>query len=101
MRTALSANDWPEVSAIMQAAYPNRKRLAANITTPHMERLVEKAMQHGAEAAKVCGAGGGGCIAFLCAPGMREQVARALSEEPEVQVLDWRFAPEGLTITES
>jgi D-glycero-alpha-D-manno-heptose-7-phosphate kinase len=101
MRTALSANDWPEVSAIMQAAYPNRKRLAPNITTPHMERLVEKAGQHGAEAAKVCGAGGGGCIAFLCAPGMKEQVARALSEEPEVQVLDWRFAPEGLTIRES
>jgi len=98
MRTALSANDWPEVSAIMSAAYPNRKRLAPNITTPHMERLVEIALQSGAEAAKVCGAGGGGCIAFLCAEGMKESVARALSAQPEVQVLDWRFAPEGLTV---
>jgi D-glycero-alpha-D-manno-heptose-7-phosphate kinase len=101
MRNALSANDWQAVSAVMSAAYPNRKRLAPNITTPHMERLVEKALRHGAEAAKVCGAGGGGCIAFLCAEGTTETVARALSEEPDVQVLDWRFAPDGLTIKES
>src|ERR671938_1326948 len=72
MRDALIANDWTEVRAVMQAAYPNRKRLAPNITTPHMERIVEKALAHGAEAAKVCGAGGGGCIAFLCAEGRRE-----------------------------
>ncbi|HJR08878.1 MAG TPA: hypothetical protein VJ842_16590 [Pyrinomonadaceae bacterium] len=101
MRAALSANDWPEVSAIMRAAYPNRKRLAPNITTPHMERLVEIAERNGAEAAKVCGAGGGGCIAFLCAEGKRESVTRALAAERDVQVLDWRFAPEGLTIKES
>jgi D-glycero-alpha-D-manno-heptose-7-phosphate kinase len=101
MRAALSANDWQEVSAIMSAAYPNRKRLAPNITTPHMERLVEKAHAHGAEAAKVCGAGGGGCIAFLCAEEAKESVSAALAEERDVQVLDWRFAPEGLTIRES
>jgi D-glycero-alpha-D-manno-heptose-7-phosphate kinase len=101
MHAALKANDWRAVSAVMSAAYPNRKRLAPNITTPHMERLVEKALAHGAEAAKVCGAGGGGCIAFLCAVETKEAVARALSEEPDVQVLDWRFAPEGLTIKES
>jgi D-glycero-alpha-D-manno-heptose-7-phosphate kinase len=101
MRAALSASDWQAVSAIMRAAYPNRKRLAPNITTPHMERLVEKALSHGAEAAKVCGAGGGGCIAFLCAEGKRETVSLALAEEPDVQVLDWRFAPDGLTIKES
>ena len=101
MRSALAANDWQEVSAVMSAAYPNRKRLAPNITTPHMERLVEIALKNGAEAAKVCGAGGGGCIAFLCAEGQKESVATALSAERDVQVLDWRFAPEGLTIKES
>ncbi|HKP71724.1 MAG TPA: hypothetical protein VJT82_02235 [Pyrinomonadaceae bacterium] len=101
VRRALVADDWQEVSATMSAAYPNRKRLAPNITTPHMERLVEKALANGAEAAKVCGAGGGGCIAFLCSEGRKEFVERALSEEAEVQVLDWRFAPEGLTISES
>ncbi|MCA1849461.1 MAG: GHMP kinase [Acidobacteria bacterium] len=101
MREALIANDWRAVSDVMRTAYPMRKRLAPNITTPHMEMLVEKAISHGAEAAKVCGAGGGGCIAFLCAEGRRESVERALAEEEGAEVLRWKFAPEGLTVRES
>jgi D-glycero-alpha-D-manno-heptose-7-phosphate kinase len=85
----------------MRRAYPNRKRLAPNITTPHMEKLVEKATAAGAEGAKVCGAGGGGCIAFLCAEGQRQSVERALAEEEGAQVLAWQFAPEGLTVRSS
>lgn len=101
MRSALLANNWQEVSATMLAAYPNRKRLAPNITTPQMERLVEKALANGAEAAKVCGAGGGGCIAFICTEGMKESVERALAEEENAQVLKWKFASEGLVVRES
>jgi D-glycero-alpha-D-manno-heptose-7-phosphate kinase len=101
MRTALKTNDWVAVSDVMRAAYPNRKRLAPNITTPHMELLVEKATRHGAEAAKVCGAGGGGCIAFLCAEGERASVESALAAEEGAEVLRWRFAPEGLRVSES
>jgi len=63
--------------------------------------LVKKAFSNGAEGAKVCGAGGGGCIAFLCAEGSREQVERALAEEEGVEVLPWKFAPEGLQVRES
>ncbi len=100
MRAALVANDWTEVRAVMQAAYPNRKRLAPNITTPHMEMLVEKALANGAEAAKVCGAGGGGCIAFLCADGRKSEVERALGAEADVQMLQWNFAPDGLIVRE-
>jgi D-glycero-alpha-D-manno-heptose-7-phosphate kinase len=100
MREALTANDWQAVSATMRDAYPGRKRLAPNITTPRMDHLVEKALANGAEAAKVCGAGGGGCIAFLCAEGQRENVERALSAEEDVRMLDWRLAREGLTVRE-
>ena len=101
MRRALLAQDWREVSETMRAAYPNRKRLAPNVTTPQMEMLVEKALSAGAEAAKVCGAGGGGCIAFFCAEGRRQDVERALSAEQGVEVLDWRIARDGLTVSET
>ena len=100
MREALSANDFRRAGEVMRAAYPNRKRLAPNITTPQMEALVETALGSGAEAAKVCGAGGGGCIAFLCAEGARESVERALSQEEGAEVLKWKFAREGLTLRE-
>jgi D-glycero-alpha-D-manno-heptose-7-phosphate kinase len=101
MRTALSANDWAEVANIMREAYPNRKRLAPGITTPQMDLLVQKALANGAEAAKVCGAGGGGCIAFLCAEGRKQDVERALAAEQGAEVLNWKVAREGLVVRES
>lgn len=101
MREALVADDWDRVAEVMSNAYPNRKRLAPTITTPQMDTLVEKALANGALAAKVCGAGGGGCIAFLCAPGRKADVEAALAAEQGAEVLDWKVSREGLTVTVS
>src|SRR2546421_12892181 len=90
MRAALLANDWNAVGETMRAAYPNRKRLAPGITTPQMDLLVEKALANGAEAAKICGAGGGGCIAFLCDPKRKPEVERALAAEESTEILEWK-----------
>lgn len=98
MRDALLADDWGRVRDVMRAAYPNRKRLAPGVTTPQMERLVEKALANGADAAKVCGAGGGGCIAFLCAEGRKGDVEKALAGEPGAEVIEWKFSQEGLIV---
>lgn len=100
LRDALVADDWDRVADVMKKAYPVRKRLAPTITTPQMDMLVEKALANGAEAAKVCGAGGGGCIAFLCKSGRRADVESALAAEEGVEVLNWKVATEGLTVTE-
>jgi D-glycero-alpha-D-manno-heptose-7-phosphate kinase len=100
MRAALLANDWNAVAETMCAAYPNRKRLAPGITTPHMDQLVETALANGSEGAKVCGAGGGGCIAFLCADGRKPDVERALVAEGG-EILRWKVAREGLIVKES
>lgn len=100
LREALLADDWKAVSETMRAGYPNRKRLAPGVTTPQMERLVEIALANGAEAAKVCGAGGGGCIAFLCAEGRKADVECALNGKEGAEILDWKFSGEGLVVTE-
>ncbi|HJQ31602.1 MAG TPA: hypothetical protein VJ866_05470 [Pyrinomonadaceae bacterium] len=101
VRAALTAGDWARVGDVMREAYPNRKRLAPNITTPHMDALVETALASGALAAKVCGAGGGGCIAFLCEDGARSTVERALSAQEGAEVLKWSFARDGLVVRET
>ncbi|HVS81494.1 MAG TPA: hypothetical protein VHE60_07150 [Pyrinomonadaceae bacterium] len=101
MRAALLANDWNAVAETMRAAYPNRKRLAPGITTPQMDMLVEKAFRNGADAAKICGAGGGGCIAFLCDPKRKQDVERALAEEEGAEVLDWKVSREGLIVNQT
>lgn len=101
MRDALLANDWNAVGEIMRTAYPNRKRLAPNITTPQMDALVAKALANGAEGAKVCGAGGGGCIAFLCAEDRKAEVERALAAEEGAEILNWKVSREGLIVSEA
>jgi D-glycero-alpha-D-manno-heptose-7-phosphate kinase len=63
-----------------------------------MDMLIQKALDSGAAAVKVCGAGGGGCIAFLCAEGRRQELERALNAEEGVQVLNWKLAREGLVV---
>ena len=100
-RTALLAGDWNRVSSVMRNAYPDRKRLAPAVATPHMDALVEKALANGAEAAKICGAGGGGCIAFLCSEDRKQDVERALAAEEGAEVLSWKVARDGLVVKES
>ncbi len=101
IRTALLANDWDAVGEILAAAQPQRKQLSPNITTPHMDHLIDTAIANGAIAAKVCGAGGGGCIAFYCEDGRRSEVEAAISAHEGAQSLDWKLNTDGLSIKES
>ena len=100
LREALLAGDWNAVGEILKAAHPQRQRLSPNITTPQMDLLINKALANGAIAPKICGAGGGGCIAFFCEEGQKANVEKALAEEAGAEVLDWKICHEGLVINE-
>src|SRR3954468_10541870 len=64
MHRALENRDWNEVARLLRAEWKLRKTNAPGISTPLIDRLVAAAMKGGALAAKVCGAGGGGCVVF-------------------------------------
>ena len=98
MRAALIAGDWDKVGQILVDAHPHRKRLSPNITTPQMDHLIDIALANGAIAPKICGAGGGGCMAFFCEDGRRSEVEASLSAESGATVLDWRVSADGLAI---
>lgn len=99
VREALLRNDWDAVGEILAKAYPARKRLSPNITTPHMDQLIDTALANGAIAPKVCGAGGGGCIAFFCEEGRRKDVEAALAADEGSEVLDWKLSTDGLKVS--
>lgn len=101
LRKALLTGDWNAVGEILKNAAPQRKRLSPNITTPRMDELIEIAIANGAIAPKVCGAGGGGCIAFFCEEGKKAEVENALRAEKDAEVLDWKVSLDGLVIKES
>ncbi len=101
LRQALLANDWDKVGELIKSGHPQRKKLSPNITTPHMDELIQNAYDNGAIGAKVCGAGGGGCIAFFCEEGRREEVENTIAQMEGVEVLPWQLSTDGLTIKES
>ena len=98
MRAALRGGAWDAVGKILIDAHPQRKRLSPNITTPQMDHLIDVALANGAIAPKVCGAGGGGCIAFYCEDGRRTDVEAALAAEEGARVLEWHVNNDGLTV---
>jgi D-glycero-alpha-D-manno-heptose-7-phosphate kinase len=63
----------------MRKTWEAKKRLADNVTTSHIDHAVQSALDAGARAGKVSGAGGGGFVTFLLAPERRVDVIRALS----------------------
>jgi D-glycero-alpha-D-manno-heptose-7-phosphate kinase len=98
MRKALLTNDWDLVGDLLRASHPQRKRLSPHITTPQMDLLIDTALANGAIAPKVCGAGGGGCIAFFCEDGRKQDVEQAIAAEAGAEVLDWKVAKAGLDV---
>jgi D-glycero-alpha-D-manno-heptose-7-phosphate kinase len=97
MATALRAEAWEDVERLLREEWKLRKTNAAGISTPFIDRLIRIADRNGGRAAKVCGAGGGGCVFFLVEAGARERVAQALAEAGG-QVLPFQMADKGLEI---
>jgi len=96
---ALTAKSFDRIGAIFAEEWASRRELAPGITTDFIERLIEVARARGAEAAKVCGAGGGGCVAFYCEQGRKAEVEDALTEAGG-QIIPYRIAREGLSIVQ-
>src|SRR5579872_5878567 len=65
MKGALQARDWKQVEELLGEEWELRRSNAPGITTPVIDKLIEVARSNGARAAKVCGAGGGGCVIAL------------------------------------
>ena len=98
MNHALSMADWKQVAKLIREEWKLRKTNAPRITTPLIEKLIAVAIRQGALAAKVCGAGGGGCIVFLTEPENREHISAALRSYGG-QVLPATVARDGLSVS--
>ena len=95
---ALLNADWGELARLIREEWKLRKTNAPGISTPMIEKLIKVATRNGAVAAKVCGAGGGGCVVFLTEPDDKERVMQTLRSYGG-HVLPASLAREGLTIT--
>jgi len=95
MREALLGRDFAAAAAAMESEYASRRKLVPGVETKAMARVHAAALDAGALAGKVCGAGGGGAMAFLVPPSKKAAVTRAVAARGAAPL---RFSParEGL-----
>ena len=97
VREALAAGDWSGVSTHINLEWEARKKLAPGVTTPLIETLISSAFAAGARSAKVCGAGGGGCLFCVAEPNNLPAVRHALATGG-ARILDFSIETDGLRV---
>ena len=80
MKLALLKGDMREFARILGQAWEDKKKMADAITNPVIENAFSVAMQAGAVAGKVSGAGGGGFCMFMVDPAKKKPVVEALKQ---------------------
>ena len=65
VEAALEIRSLDAMAAAMNEEWRLRRELAPVVSNERIEELIAAAMDAGALAAKVCGAGGGGCLAVI------------------------------------
>jgi D-glycero-alpha-D-manno-heptose-7-phosphate kinase len=95
MHQALVLGDWDTMARLLREEWKLRRSNAPGITTPLIDKLISVAGKNGGRAAKVCGAGGGGCVIFLVEKGSASRVATAIGDAG-ARVLPLQVARDGL-----
>lgn len=77
-KLALLKGDINAFADILREAWENKKRMASHISNPMIQKAMDVALQAGAKAGKVSGAGGGGFIMFIVEPTRKKELEQAL-----------------------
>ena len=94
MKEALLKADFSGFSRCLSSGWLAKKNSAVSISNDFLDALSEYALESGACAAKISGAGGGGFMMLYCDPCDKIKLCRALSKKEGV-VETVRFTEEG------
>ncbi len=89
MKNSLLKGDLIKFAELMNSETDERKKLAKEIITKEIEKIINDGMQNGAIGAKVCGSGNGGSILFF---GDKQKLKKKFGKK----VIDFKFDFEGL-----
>src|SRR5205085_10990102 len=95
----LERGDWETVGQLVGREWQLRRHLAAEVSVPAVDSLLQLATSMGAWGGKACGAGGGGCVAILLPAERREVIARTLATTGGA-IVDTRPTALGLELDE-
>jgi len=95
MRRALLRSRLDDLGPLLDETWTQHRKLHPDVTNDRLETLHATAMEHGAIGGRVCGAGGGGTMIFLCRQNAEYAVKQALHAQA-AQVFDFAIDRQGL-----
>ena len=81
LKVCIENNSWAELPRLFRQEFEARIQLTPAFSSPEIERLNKICLAAGAEAVKICGAGGGGCVLVWVAPEKRQLVIDVCNKE--------------------
>ena len=94
----LEKRDWDRFGPLLDLQHQCAKRLDTSLSNARVEAIFDWVRPH-ISGGKCCGAGGGGCMMFLSPSPQEQKRVEEVLREHEIQVIDFRFAFDGLTVS--
>ncbi|MNI44830.1 D-glycero-alpha-D-manno-heptose 7-phosphate kinase [compost metagenome] len=94
MKEAILKGELRKFAEYLGKSWEAKKRMASSISNGEIDRIYDIAMEAGAYAGKVSGAGGGGFMIFIVDPVRRLQLIRELKKLPG-EVINFHFTSVG------
>jgi D-glycero-alpha-D-manno-heptose-7-phosphate kinase len=94
MKEAVLKGDMIRFGEILSSSWENKKKMSNKISSPHIEEIFTRAMENGAIAGKVSGAGGGGFMMLFVDPIDKVKVINSL-ETLSGYVVNFNFSNGG------
>ncbi|MEK7500028.1 MAG: hypothetical protein AAB649_05485, partial [Patescibacteria group bacterium] len=91
-REAFLTKDLSALATVMTKDWEDRKAMIPTMSTPLIDEVIIRLKKAGALGWRVCGAGGGGCIAFLLPPDKHGETRDILQKMPEVKIINCSIA---------
>lgn len=97
MRDAFLCEDLTGIARLLNRDWEIRRRALPTMSSPTIDRLIHSLKQAGALGARVCGAGGGGCLALIIEPEARTTLI-GVAEAAGAKVLPCTVNMRGLVV---
>ena len=97
MKKALESESVRQTAEALNQDWKTRRAMLPTMTTVEIERLIAETSRHGVLGARVCGAGGGGCVVLLADPAKRDALTRVV-REMSMEVIPTRVSRTGVIV---
>lgn len=94
MKEAILRGDLTRYADILRQSWISKKLLATSVSNPQLDAIYDEAINAGALAGKISGAGGGGFFMFFVPPNQRMTLVRRLQKH-NGQVINFHFTSIG------